>query len=56
MSVYLRAKYEVSSIILTSFRREVITPPKKPTQIRVNTTSNNSQNVYYLRHRFINQK
>ena len=46
MGVYLRAKFEVSSIILTSFRQGVILPPtptftskgttKKPTQIRVN--------------------
>ena len=47
MSVYLRAKFEVSSIILTRFRKGVILPPhpspfftskrtpKKPTQIRV---------------------
>ena len=51
MSVYLRAKFEVSSIILTWFRMGVILPPppplhpspfftskrtpKKPTQIRV---------------------
>ena len=45
MGVYLRAKFEVSSIILTSFRQGEcgnFTPhrskrtPKKPTQIRVN--------------------
>ena len=43
MCVYLRAKFEVSSIILTSFRqaRLFYSPPskrtpKKPTQIRVN--------------------
>ena len=48
MDVYLRAKFEVSNIILTSFRQEVILPPpppppptskrtcKKPTQIMVN--------------------
>ena len=44
MGVYLRAKFEVSSIILTNCRQwEVILPPsltskrtpKKPTQIRV---------------------
>ena len=43
MSVYLRAKFEVSSILLTSFRQGLILPPpthlktnpKKPTQIRV---------------------
>ena len=42
MSVYLRAKFQVSSITLTSFRLGVILPPptskrtpKKPTQIRV---------------------
>ena len=43
--VYLRAKFEISSIILTSFRQGVILPPpsptskrtpKKTTQIRVN--------------------
>ena len=32
MDVYLRAKFEVSSIILTSFRQE---STKKPTRIRV---------------------
>ena len=31
MGVYLRAKFEVSSIILTSFRQGVILPPKKQT-------------------------
>ena len=43
MGVYLRAKFEVSSMILTSFRKrgEVILllpqikTPKKPTQIKV---------------------
>ena len=45
MSVYLRAKFEVSSIILTSFRQGggiIYRPPptskrtpKKPTQIRL---------------------
>ena len=44
LAVYLRAKFEVSSIILTRFRQGVILPrppstskrtPKKPTQIRV---------------------
>ena len=45
MCVYVRAKFEVSSIILTSFRQGVIlppplppqnaNPPKNPTQIRV---------------------
>ena len=42
MDVYLRAKFEASSVILTSFRQGVILPhptskrtPKKPTQIRV---------------------
>ena len=47
MDVYLRVKFEVYSIILTSFRQGVILPhpppppetwkqtPKKPTQIRV---------------------
>ena len=50
MSVYIRAKFEVSSIILTDFRQGIFTPPppnrtplthpskqtpKKPTQIRV---------------------
>ena len=41
---YVRTKFQVSSIILTSFRREVILPtplptkrtPKNPTQIKVN--------------------
>ena len=48
MGVYLRAKFEVSSIILTGFRLGGILPPpththtskrtpKKPTQIRVKT-------------------
>ena len=41
MSVYLRAKFHVSSITLTSFRLGGGPPiskrtPKKPTQIRVN--------------------
>ena len=43
MGVYLSAKFEVSSIILTSFRQGVTLPPpnskrtpKKPIQIRVN--------------------
>ena len=31
MRVYLRAKFEVSSIILTSFRQGVILPPPPPT-------------------------
>ena len=42
MGLYLRAKFHVSSIILTKFRQGVILPPptskrtpKKPTQIRV---------------------
>ena len=45
MGAYLRAKFEVSSIILTGFRQGVILPPppqneplksqKKPIQIRV---------------------
>ena len=30
MDVYLRAKFEVSSIILTSFRQVVILPPPPP--------------------------
>ena len=55
MGVYLRTKFQVSSIILTIFRQEgggrVILPlpyptskqtPKKPTQIRVN------QSEFYL--------
>ena len=43
MCVYLRTKFQVSSIILTSFIQEgeVILPkkgtPKEPTQIRVNS-------------------
>ena len=32
MSVYLRAKFEVSSIILTGFRQGVILPPLPPPQ------------------------
>ena len=32
MGVYLRAKSEVSSIILTSFRQGVILPPPTPPQ------------------------
>ena len=48
MSVYLRTKFEVSAIILTSFRQGVILPfpspiskenPKDPTQIIVNPFS-----------------
>ena len=41
MYVYLHSKFQVSSLILTSFRQGVILPPtakqtpKKPTQIRV---------------------
>ena len=43
MSVYLRTKFQVSSIVLTSFRQDVILPlpptseqtPQKPIQIRV---------------------
>ena len=42
MCVYLRAKFEVANIILTSFRQGVVLPslqskliPKKPTQTRV---------------------
>ena len=43
MGVYLRAKFEVSNLILTGFRQGVILPPhptlketpKKPTQISV---------------------
>ena len=44
MGVYLRAKFEVSSVILTSFRQGVTShhppptskqTPKNPTQIRV---------------------
>ena len=34
MDVYLRATFEVSSIILTSFRRGLKRTPKKPTQTR----------------------
>ena len=55
MSVYLRAKFEVSSIILTSFRQGgVILPPppptsklipKRSTQIRV---KDNSQRSVFL--------
>ena len=45
MCVYLRTKFQVCSIILTSFRQEVVLPPtskrlpKKPTQIRVKDTN-----------------
>ena len=41
MNVYLRAKFQASSVSLTSFKQGVISPPtskripKKPTQIRV---------------------
>ena len=45
MGLYLREKFQVSSIILTSFRQGVILPPsppqkrtpKEPTQIRVSS-------------------
>ena len=33
MSVYLRAKFEVSSIILTRFRKGVILAPPPPTPV-----------------------
>ena len=44
MCVYVRTKFQVSSIILTRFRREVILPtptprntnPKNPTHIKIN--------------------
>ena len=48
MCVYIPTKFQVSSIITTSFRREVILPtpplptkgtPKNPTQIKVNLKS-----------------
>ena len=48
MGVYLRAKFEVSSTIWTGFRQGIILPPlpptskrtpKKPIQIRINTSS-----------------
>ena len=54
MGVYLCAKFEVSSIILTSFRRGSFTPPtskgtpKKPTQIRVNEIDTFYSSTYYL--------
>ena len=54
MFVYLCAKFEVSSIILTSFRggRGGITPtskrtPKKPTQIRVKEVRSIAQKKQY---------
>ena len=51
MHVYLRANFQGSSIILTSFRQVVILPPvspiltskqtpKRPTQVRVNLQKN----------------
>ena len=54
MGMYLCAKFEVSSIILTSFRRGNFTPPtskgtpKKPTQIRVNEIDTFYSSIYYL--------
>ena len=55
MGVYLRAKFEVSSIILTSFRQggkgnspppqHLKTTPKKATQIRVKKAHNNHNYV-----------
>ena len=56
MGVYLRAKFQVSSIILTSFRQGGnFTPPsstskqtpKKPTQIRVNFLQNILGNIFW---------
>ena len=54
MCVYLRTKFQVSSIIVMSFRQGVILPPqphptakqtpKKPTQIRVNKNSSKYKN------------
>ena len=60
MGVYLRAKFEVSSVILTSFRQGVIPPhtppiskrtPKKATEIRVKLASlslDNKWNKYTI--------
>ena len=49
MDVYLRAKYEVSSIILTSFNAPPLTSkrtPKKPTQIKVKEKKNRTHTIY----------
>ena len=56
MGVHLRAKFEVSSIILTSFRQGgvILHPPtskrtsKKPTQIRVDKTTICCSNMSYF--------
>ena len=52
MCVYLHAKFEVSSIILTSFRQGVILPPptskrtpKKHTKIRVKETNHEKSSL-----------
>ena len=48
MYLYLRTKFHVSTIILTSFRQDVILPPiskqtsEEPTQIRVKEFPNKS--------------
>ena len=52
MGVHLRAKFEVSSIILTGFRQGVVPPtskrtPKKPTQIRVHSVRRFKMKLYY---------
>ena len=58
MDVYLRTNFEVSSIILKSFRQGVIYPapskrtPKNPTQIRVNKQYQAKLNENYLPHLF----
>ena len=45
MGVHLRAKFEASSIILTSFRRT----PKKPTLIRVKKIQKQPPEVFYIK-------
>ena len=58
MCLYLRTKFQVSSIILTSFREEEVIlhhssptskrTPKNPTQIRVNTCLHHHNELLYL--------
>ena len=60
MCLYLRTKFKVSSIFLTSFRRgvggEVKRSPKKPTQIRVKRGSSKHFFDYDFRHGLRNQR